>query len=488
MSKTMAPSQLEDATHHDGSQGRSRIPGCSKPKGPKAWSMTRSMIAAFNSMRGSGNIADSNLVRWANKSQRGDDNELLGDLDHLLAHEAASAEERIPNAEAAGREKRFAILRPAYEHLNPLASSASCKLYQGSDNTLAGKPQRIAEAAKHHTHQGRGGSLRSLEEQPEDVFEPECLSEQYEVSDGEGEPEDGRISPCTFRLWATEVSDGQRRAEEANVNPRPYVHAQSARSTSPGSEGEEAEDFCPPLDPWAAFRIALWQYQVEVTNGRRECPGRRQSGAEGQELDSDDDDLLDGPGQVVCLSDEAIRAALARHDAPTHFDGVPTDAIDEELRLRYQRAKDATYSVTRAVQEKWAAQERIALRSAQVQSVATAIGVIQQQQAQQQARQRERRQRRRRREEIYRHVEEHLRDVAAKADEAEYHASRHWAELDHLLAMEDHVCATLQQMALTVGLDDAVDPDEIEARVVEMGQQAEADAVADMSGDEEDWM
>ncbi|XP_044724520.1 uncharacterized protein HRG_02416 [Hirsutella rhossiliensis] len=380
MSKTMAPSQLEDATHHDGSQGRSRIPGCSKPKGPKAWSMTRSMIAAFNSMRGSGNIADSNL--------------------------------------------------------------------NGPDQD-----------------------------------EAVVWTEQYEVSDGEGEPEDGRISPCTFRLWATEVSDGQRRAEEANVNPRPYVHAQSARSTSPGSEGEEAEDFCPPLDPWAAFRIALWQYQVEVTNGRRECPGRRQSGAEGQELDSDDDDLLDGPGQV-----EAIRAALARHDAPTHFDGVPTDAIDEELRLRYQRAKDATYSVTRAVQEKWAAQERIALRSAQVQSVATAIGVIQQQQAQQQARQRERRQRRRRREEIYRHVEEHLRDVAAKADEAEYHASRHWAELDHLLAMEDHVCATLQQMALTVGLDDAVDPDEIEARVVEMGQQAEADAVADMSGDEEDWM
>lgn len=46
--------------------------------------MTRTMIAAFNSMRGSGGsgkIAGSNLVRWAKKGEGGEGNELLGDLD-----------------------------------------------------------------------------------------------------------------------------------------------------------------------------------------------------------------------------------------------------------------------------------------------------------------------------------------------------------------------------------------------------------------------
>lgn len=180
----------------------------------------------------------------------------------------------------------------------------------------------------------------------------------------------------------------------------------------------------------------------------------------------------------------AIREALARRDAPTHFDGVPANAIDEGLRLRYQRAQDAAYSVRCAVEEKYAAQERIARRNTQIRTVAAALGVIQQEQAQMQARRRERRQRRRRREEIYRHVQEHLRDVATMADEAEYHAGRHWDELDYLLAMEDRACAAMREMALTVGVKDAFDPDEIEARVVEMSQQAEAEAAADTSDDD----
>lgn len=161
---------------------------------------------------------------------------------------------------------------------------------------------------------------------------------------------------------------------------------------------------------------------------------------------------------------------------------MPTDAIDAELRLRYQRAKDATVSVARAVREKMAAQERIALRSTQVRSVAAAVGVVRRRRAARQARRR----RRRRREEIYRHVREHLRDIAAQADETEYHADRHWAELDDLLDVEDGACAALRQMALAVGLDDAFDPDEIAARVVNMGRRAEAEAAADTSDDTSD--
>lgn len=71
----MAPGQAEEAGDET-----FRIAGCSQPRVAKAWPMTRSMVAAFNSMQGSRNIADSVLVRWAGTGQGDGHNELLGDL------------------------------------------------------------------------------------------------------------------------------------------------------------------------------------------------------------------------------------------------------------------------------------------------------------------------------------------------------------------------------------------------------------------------
>lgn len=150
---------------------------------------------------------------------------------------------------------------------------------------------------------------------------------------------------------------------------------------------------------------------------------------------------------------------------------------EAELRLRYQRTKEATDSAMRAVGEKQAAHERLALRGRQVQHVAAAVGAIQQQQARRHER------RRRRRDDIYRHVRQHLGDAAALADEAEFRADRHWAELDQMLTMEGRACAALRQMARSFGLADAVDPDDIAARVALMSRRAEAD---DAEADDDD--
>ncbi|KJZ75048.1 hypothetical protein HIM_05534 [Hirsutella minnesotensis 3608] len=253
------------------------------------------------------------------------------------------------------------------------------------------------------------------------------------------------------------------------------IFEQPAQSPSFACDSEERDGYSAAKDPRNFFKVLLWQQRVDAAERLAECPDKRDAHNEDDDV-NDERDEAPKSGRVITLTDDAIRAALASDDAPSHFDGVPTKCLDEELRRRYQRLQDATDSVAQAVEEKSVVQERIARRSAQAQQVAAGVNMIQQRGLR---RNQDSMRQRREREEIYRHVEQHLRGVASRALEAEHHAARHWDELDGLLSAEQRIYSCMRQMALTVGLGDAVHPDEIEEQVMRMSREGEAAADAE---------
>ncbi|PHH90000.1 hypothetical protein CDD83_4768 [Cordyceps sp. RAO-2017] len=229
------------------------------------------------------------------------------------------------------------------------------------------------------------------------------------------------------------------------------------------------------------FNIPVWQHHVEAARRLDICPGRTWTGAE--QHWPGDEDSLDEPGEVITITDRNVRAALANMEAPTSFDGVAADGVDEELRRRYARIGAATESALRATEQKRAAQEHIALRNRQMQQVAAAVRAIHRRAPPpQKHKQAGAGRQRRRREDIYRYVGEHLREAGVRAWEAEQLAARHRAELGVLRAVEDGLGNAMRRMALSVGLGGVVDPDEIVRLVSWMSLQAGVETEASLRG------
>lgn len=187
-------------------------------------------------------------------------------------------------------------------------------------------------------------------------------------------------------------------------------------------------------------------------------------------------------------SKDEVRAALASSESPGYFDGTPTSDIEEELRRRYQRLENAKDSCKRASKSKRLLEERIAIRGPQIREATAAVGTIQARALQEQQMKHQDRREHRRREEIYRHVEEHLRDVAAKADEVERDADKLWAELGVLADVDDQLEDMLKEMARAVGITGITEPNEIAYRIGRMAEEGadEEDASDEDENDDED--
>ncbi|KND94566.1 hypothetical protein TOPH_01045 [Tolypocladium ophioglossoides CBS 100239] len=475
---------------YDEHEEDSRVPGCSEREDRKDWRVANSTIAAYNAMHGSGTLEDSDLVRWAErgggaKAEGG--NELLRDHNHLLADESGPAGERIPGPDAPGRKTVFSIPRTRYDHIRLATGSSS----EGEGKATVGIPNHVVRAIKRQAH--REGK--------------HDIDDKYDVSDEEGDPKDGRVSPCTFRLWATGVANralnaGQAKAKAEDLGhhaalKNPHFYKKGARASPEdedqpaqrrqvsisGTEGGSTTWSGPPPMIRDGFNFGLWQEHINAAGALERCPAHHGTEAERRQLE---EEAFGHVGEVLTLTDDDIRAALASSESPDYFDGTPASGIEEELRRRYQRLENAKNSCKRATQGKRLLEDCIALRRPQVQEVTNAVSIIQARALQEQQVQHQDRRERRRREDIYRHVEEHLRAVAAKAEEVERSADELWAELGVLADVDDRLEDMLREMAHAIGLTGLTEPNEIADRIVQMSQEGggEEDA-SDEAEDEE---
>ncbi|KAM0330545.1 hypothetical protein ACHAQA_003492 [Verticillium albo-atrum] len=217
-----------------------KIPGCTAGQGDKKnWKLTASSLQAYNAMRGSRMAAGDPLGTWISvKTQealmntspegKGKDKAVDFDAEKLQAFSADIAETFLewPNIDKKDRQEVATVPRPQYQHLNP------------------------PEGFKYPAH--LASSINGIaSESYEKNFQDE-----YDISDDEGDPRDGRISPCTFRAFA----EGCTRWDDPGTKliEMPSDTARRRPKTPPGGSQTLAQ----PQPDRTAHKFT-WQRDVE---------------------------------------------------------------------------------------------------------------------------------------------------------------------------------------------------------------------------------
>lgn len=155
------------------------LPGCSKGKDhSKKWNMSTTMMQAYFAMRGPGADMEDPLINWIGKQevdkQENGEPTLLGGVEDSI-NEQVEWKVRGPAAfdeEDEGRAAIFCYVRPSMTHIT---------VEEGYD------PDKLEEMYLGFDKMGDGWARYAASEVSDD---------------GEGDPADGRVSPCTFARWA----------------------------------------------------------------------------------------------------------------------------------------------------------------------------------------------------------------------------------------------------------------------------------------------
>ncbi|KAM0273856.1 hypothetical protein ACHAQH_008188 [Verticillium albo-atrum] len=168
-----------------------KIPGCTAGQASKTtWKLTGPTLRAYNAMRGSRMTTGDPLGTWIavkmqegliNQSCESNGRESNGkkkaaefDVNELQAFTADIAEtlQEWPGIDKQARQEFASVPRPQYQHLNPPDGFKYPPLLASSINGIASESY------------------------------DKNFQDEYDISDDEGDPRDGRISPCTFRALA----------------------------------------------------------------------------------------------------------------------------------------------------------------------------------------------------------------------------------------------------------------------------------------------
>ncbi|CAH0059529.1 unnamed protein product [Clonostachys solani] len=165
---------------------------------------------AYNSMRGPFREAGRDVYCWAERCQKlnllkvvmdegeGTYDDILADVNSLYHSEQPSPDDHP------GRKDVFCLPRAPYEHIhNPATSQVHDT--SAADPIPAHNPQAVQYEVPQMRHENFHIDLENWgysdqgDRHIEDVSLPE--EDEFVISDDEGHPDDGRISPCTFRLF-----------------------------------------------------------------------------------------------------------------------------------------------------------------------------------------------------------------------------------------------------------------------------------------------
>ncbi|PNH39185.1 hypothetical protein VD0004_g7697 [Verticillium dahliae] len=215
-----------------------KIPGCTAGQASnKNWKLTGPVLQAYNAMRGSRMAAGDPMGTWVGvklqeglmkespegkgKEQAPDFN--VRDLQKFTAEIAETLQER-PSIDKAARQEVASVPRPQYQHINP------------------------PKGFKYPAH--LASSIHGIASESFD----RNFKEEYDISDDEGDPRAGRISPCTFRALA----EGCTRWEEPG---KELIHMPSDTKrlrpkTPPGGSQ-------PQMPPDRMAHNFTWQKDIE---------------------------------------------------------------------------------------------------------------------------------------------------------------------------------------------------------------------------------
>uniref|UniRef100_A0A8H7TRD2 Uncharacterized protein n=1 Tax=Bionectria ochroleuca TaxID=29856 RepID=A0A8H7TRD2_BIOOC len=201
-------SHSSDSSLHGAAAGLA--PGCTAPTGSRHWRLTNSTLMAYNSMRGPFREAGRDVYCWAERCQElnllkvvmdegeGTYDEILADVNSLYHSEQPSPDDHP------GRKDVFCLPRAPYEHIRNPDTSQSHDT-PAADPILAHNPQAVQYQVPRIGHENlcidseNWGYSDQGDKNIEGIALPE--EDEFVISDDEGHPDDGRISPCTFRLF-----------------------------------------------------------------------------------------------------------------------------------------------------------------------------------------------------------------------------------------------------------------------------------------------
>ncbi|VUC32055.1 unnamed protein product [Clonostachys rosea] len=165
---------------------------------------------AYNSMRGPFVEAGRDVYSWAERCQKlnllkvvmdegeGTYDEILADVNSLYHNEQPSPEDHPE------RKDVFRLPRAPYEHIHNTATSQP-RGPSAADSVLAYSPRTVQYQNPQTRHENLHIDYENwgYSDQEDNNIEEIPLSEEdtFIISDDEGHPDDGRISPCTFRLF-----------------------------------------------------------------------------------------------------------------------------------------------------------------------------------------------------------------------------------------------------------------------------------------------
>lgn len=167
------------------------------------------------------------------------------------------------------------------------------------------------------------------------------FTNNYDISDDEGDSP-GRISPRTFRLWATGCCSQQQRGHDAQED----VHHLPASNTDMDAGSTPASSSSPTqTQPALTNDASTWSSDSESL-ARAKWNHILQWQHKMPRPQPQPQPHPSSPGQVITLTNHDILSALSHPSAPPFLSHVPLASIHSALRTRYQLLVDSRHAET----------------------------------------------------------------------------------------------------------------------------------------------
>ncbi|KAG6191525.1 hypothetical protein E4U36_007739 [Claviceps purpurea] len=246
------------------------------------------------------------------------------------------------------------------------------------------------------------------------------FAHDYDISDSEGSSS-GCISPRTFRVWATGCSQqpGQPEREDLNLFACGRSDGSAASDFRPGiadgTSGRSSDEESQPC--WKRNRTLEWHDRM---------PDPQPKHPSSWPLP---------PGQVINLTNPTILSALSHPSAPSHLADVPVAYIPSALHHRYQLLHSSRHAEAHLTRLRDDAQARIHYLLTTRNMAETSPSTIDNEEKESPTG-REGPEEKQRREEIYRHVEGQLQDVAGLCEDSQGRVRALTGEVEWLMGRE----------------------------------------------------
>ncbi|KAH8735155.1 hypothetical protein BGZ61DRAFT_528377 [Ilyonectria robusta] len=194
------PSELISQEHEREITG---LPKCTASRHTKNWRVTNSMLSAYTALRGPYRLAGRDMFVWMDRCGKTfvkpeDCSARVGSCNSIIADLEPLSYDPPPLPDESSQKQVFSIPRPPYEHIRPPPGFNPADHEEPSVELDQDFLTDMKRGVQTWSDDGNGDRLAQLNG-PDGIY---SATEEFVLSDDEGDPLDGRISPCTFRLWA----------------------------------------------------------------------------------------------------------------------------------------------------------------------------------------------------------------------------------------------------------------------------------------------